>query len=310
MGDELSLLQAQLTYKKRLEAMRTELRSQYTVLKEKVLRLEAAMNSERRDVDRLEQPGLIAFFYAVTGQKEEKLDAERQEYYAARVKYETSLRELKALEQDLECTEEDLRDLADCELRYVQVIERKRQAIANAGTAVSAQLLEKEQHLSFLRSQEQELEEAIAAGTTALRAANEVVQNMRDAQNLGVFDVLGGGFLADMAKHEALEESQKNVEALQIALQRFNKELSDVKLRSQLQVGMDRLLKFADVFFDNLICDILSLENIRQSQTQVDQTRDQILGILRQLQTRLEEVRFRQTAAVKEVNTMILTSEV
>ncbi len=309
MGDELSLLQAQLTYKKRLEAMLSELRSQHAVLKEKVFRLEKTMVNERKDVDRLEQPGLTAFFYAVTGQKEEKLDVERREYYAARVKYETALRELKALEQDIECTEEDLQDLADCELRYVQVIERKRQAIENAGTAVSAELREREQDLAFYRSQEQELEEAITAGTVALRAANEVVQNMKDAQNLGVFDALGGGFLADMAKHETLEEAQKNVEDLQIALQKFNKELSDVKLRSQIQVGMDRLLKFADVFFDNFLTDILALENIQHSQMQVDQTRDQILGILRQLQTRLEEVRYKQSAAVRDVNAMIVNSE-
>ncbi|MBR1972523.1 MAG: hypothetical protein IKA16_03710 [Oscillospiraceae bacterium] len=309
MRDELSLLQAQLTYKKRLEGMLAELRSQQAVLKEKVSRLEGKMNAERKDVDRLEGRSLTAFFYALMGQKEGKLDAERREYYAARMKYDAAARELKAIEQDIECTEEDLRDLADCELRYVQVIEKKRIAIQNAGTAVSEELLEKEQKLSFLRAQEQELEEAIEAGTAALRTANEVVLSLKHAESLGLFDVLGGGFLADMAKHETLDEAQKNVEQLQVDLQKFNKELSDVKIRSQMQVGMDRLLKFADVFFDGLLVDAAVLENIQQSHRMVDETRDQILGILRQLQTKLEEVRHKQTAAMAAVNDMIVSAK-
>lgn len=310
MRDELSLLQAQLTYKKRLESMLAELKSQQAVLKEKVARLESRMLLERKDVDRLEGRSLTAFFYLLTGQKEEKLDRERREYYAARVKYDTARRELNAIEQDIECTEEDLRDLSDCELRYVRVIEQKRIAIENAGTAVSEELLEKEQNLAFLRAQEQELEEAITAGTTALRTANDVVNSLKNAESLGLFDVLGGGFLTDYAKHETLDEAQKNVEELQIALQKFNKELSDVKIRSQMQVGMDQLLKFADIFFDNLLTDLTVLENIKQSRKQVDQTRDQILGILRQLQTKLEEVRHKQTGAMQAVNDMIVRIEI
>lgn len=310
MRDELSLLQAQLTYKKRLETMLDELRSQQAVLKEKVFRLEKQMHSEQKDVDRLEGHSLAAFFYHVTGRMEEKLDTERSEYYAARVKYDAALRELKAVEQDVESTVEDLQDLANCEARYAQLMEEKRIAIENAGTAQSHELLEKEQDLVFLHGQEQELEEAIAAGTTALRVANDVANSLKNAEGLGVFDVLGGGILADVAKHETLDEAQKNVEELQICLQKFNKELADVQLWANLQVSVDRLLKFADVFFDNLLTDTASLENIQQSHAQVDQTRDSILGILRQLQTRLEEVRHKQTKAKAEVDTLILNMEV
>lgn len=309
MRDEISLLQAQLTYKKRLEAVLGELRSQQAVLKEKVFRLEKTMQTEQRDVQRLEGRSLAAFFYHVTGQMAEKLDEERREYYAARVRYDAAVRELRAIEQDIECTVEDLRDLKDCEVRYVRVINEKRIAIENAGTEMSAELLEKEHNLTFLESQERELEEAIAAGTAVLRIANDVVQSLKHAEGLGTIDLLGGGFLADMAKHETLDEAQKNVEEMQVYLQKFNKELSDVALRADLQVSIDRLLKFADVFFDNLLTDAAVLENIRQSHSQVDQARDNILGILRQLQTKLEEVRHKQTAARREVNELIVSIE-
>ena len=118
MKDELSLLQAQITYKKRLEAVLAELQAQQSPLKKKTAELEAIMLRERKDVDRLEGRSLAAFFYHMSGKMDEKLDVERREYYAARVKYDACRRELEAIEQDIEATEEDLADLADCELRY------------------------------------------------------------------------------------------------------------------------------------------------------------------------------------------------
>lgn len=306
MRDEISLLQAQLTYKKRLEGMLSELRSQQAILKEKVYRLEKSMQSELQDVQRLEGHGLSAFFYYVTGQMEEKLDQERREYYAARVKYDAAVRELNALEQDIDCTVEDLQDLSDCENRYIQVMEAKRIAIENAGTQVSEELIEQEQNLSFLRDQERELEEAIAAGTTALRTANDVVQSLKHVETMDVFDLLGRS-LADMAKHETLDDAQKNVELLQQHLQKFNKELSDVQLREGLQVRMDRLLRFSDAFFEQVLTDTALLENLKQAHSQVDQTRDNILGILRQLQTRLEEVRHKIERVRAQVDSLIVS---
>lgn len=310
MTDELSLLQAQLTYKKRLEAMQKELCSQRDALQTKVTELKKIMVSEQKDVDRLQSPSLAAFFYYATGKIHEKLDEERREAYAARIKYDAALRELKAIEQDIEATEEDLQDLAHCETRYAQVIEEKRIAIESAGTPLSQELLDRERELTFLTSQERELEEAIAAGTAALRSANDVVISLKNAEGIGSIDFLpGSGFLADMAKHESLDEAQKTAEDMQVLLHRFNKELADVELRSELQVSIERLLKFSDFFFDHLLTDDTVFENIKKSHTQVDQARDLILGILRQLQNRLETVRHRQLKLKNDVNLLIVNHE-
>ena len=97
-AEELKLLQFQMTHKQRLEAMLKELRSQYTPLKEKTAQLERIKLEEQRDVDRLEGRSLAAFFYYVAGKKDAKLDQERKEAYAARVKYEAAVRELEAIE--------------------------------------------------------------------------------------------------------------------------------------------------------------------------------------------------------------------
>ena len=309
MRDELSLLEAQLTYKKRLEAMANELKQQRTVLQQKVAMLEQKMLSEKKDVDRLEGKSLAAFYYHAFGKKTEKLEGERREYYAARVKYDAAVRELKAVELDLECTEEDLQDLQNCEERYIRAVEEKRRAIESSATPQSRDLVEKEQDLNFMRSQERELEEAIAAGTAALRLASEVVRSLKHVEGLGLFDRLGGGFLMDMAKQEVLDDAQKNVEQLQIQLQHFNKELADVKIRDNLAANVGRLLKFTDTYFENLVTVETPVDRLKESGKQVDETRDLLLGILRQLQSRLEEVRHRQVTMQTELNALILSTE-
>lgn len=309
MRDELSLLQAQLTYKKRLESMLKELRAQQEPLQKKVAELKTVMLQEQQDVDRLEGRSLAAFFYLAVGKKDEKLDIERREAYAARVKYDAAARELEAIEQDIECTEEDLADLADCEERYARAIEDKRIAIETAGTALSEELLGKEHTLAFLCSQSQELEEAVAAGTSVLRIASDLLSSLRNVESVGLFDLLGTNALTDMAKHETLDEAQKCAEQLQIALQRFNKELSDVDLRESLSGSIQRMLQFSEAFFQELLIDSSVPEQLRQARSQVDQLLDQILGILRQLQTRMEEVRHRQAKTKAEVDALIVSIE-
>jgi len=245
----------------------------------------------------------------MAGKMDEKLDMERREYYAARAKYDTCIRELEAIEQDIEATEEDLADLADCETRYARAAEAKRQAIEAAGIPEAKTLLQQEAQLSYLAGQERELEEAIAAGTAALQTTANILQTIESAKDWATLDLLGGGLLVDLAKHDKLDDAQKEVEDLQVQLQRFNKELSDVTIRNCLQVNIDGMLRFADFFFDGLFADAAVLDKIRQSHTQVEGTREQILTILRQLQDELEEVHHKHARIRKEVDALILSTE-
>ena len=309
MRDELSLFQAQLTYKKRLEAVLKELKTQHDPLVKKAAELEQIMLRERKDVDRLESHSLTALFYLMSGKMGEKLETERQEYYAARAKYDTCIRELEAIRQDIESTEEDLADLADCETRYARAMDAKRQALESSGTPEAETLLKEEAEISYLTSQERELEEAIAAGTVALRTTAEILQNIESAKDWATIDMLGGGLLADKAKHDKLDDAQRMVQDLQVQLQRFNKELSDVTIREHLQVNIDGMLKFADFFFDGILVDLTVLDKIRQALAQVAKTREQILSILRQLQDELEDTHHKRNRLRQDVDALVLNTE-
>ena len=118
---QLQRLQAQTARAKQLESMLRELRSQQAALSARVQELEAVKRKEQVDVDRLEGRSLAAFFYNVIGKMDERLDKERQEAYAARVKYDAAARELEAVESDLRRYESELAGLQGCEHRYETV---------------------------------------------------------------------------------------------------------------------------------------------------------------------------------------------
>ena len=67
------------------------------------------------------------FFYQVIGKMDEKLDKERQEAYAARVKYDAALHDLSSVDADLEQIQNRLARLSDCERQYQAALSEKIQ---------------------------------------------------------------------------------------------------------------------------------------------------------------------------------------
>ena len=52
-------------------------------------------------LNRLEEGGITSLFYSILGNKVEKLDKERQEYLAAKLKHENCVNELENLEIEI-----------------------------------------------------------------------------------------------------------------------------------------------------------------------------------------------------------------
>lgn len=129
--------------------------------------LEQRFREEQTDVERLEGRSLSAFFYNVIGKKDEKLTQERQEAYAARVKYDAAVGELAGIEEDLARCQAELDSLRDCEDRYAAVLREKTQAVKAAGGDAAEKILKLEEREADLESQGRELDEALAAGEAA-----------------------------------------------------------------------------------------------------------------------------------------------
>lgn len=272
------------------EAKLKELTAQRDTLADRLKKLEKSKLAEQADVDRLEGHSLAAFFYQVIGKMDEKLDKERQEAYAARVKYDAALHDLSSVDADLAQIQNRLARLSDCERQYQAALSEKIKSIKASAHPAAQQVAGSESRIAALKVQKRELLEAINAGKTALHTVNEVLETLDNAEGWSTWDVMGGGLMADLAKYEELDDAQEQIEQLQVELRRFKTELSDVEITADLQVTVDSFLKFADFFFDGLFADWAVLDHINQAQSRVENTKDQIKRVLALLKKMREDV--------------------
>lgn len=303
--EELQQLQEQMARSKQLEAMIKELRNQRDSLAAQVRELESIKLEEQADVDRLEGRSLAAFFYNVIGKMDEQLDKERQEAYAARVKYDAAARELEGVEADLRRYESELSALRGCEHRYDEVLKEKADAIKAAGGSNGEEILKLEERNAFLESQKKELQEAISAGNAALSTTQQVLSSLDSAEGWGTWNLFGGGLVADLAKHSHLDEAQGAIEQLQSQLRRFKTELADVTIQADMQVNVDGFLRFADYFFDGLFADWAVLDKINQSQSQVQNTKSQIASVLSRLDSMMRTLEQEQVQIKSKLDTLV-----
>ena len=281
--EQLKELQQKYVRKGHLETLVADLERQYEDLKSRVYLYEAQMKQEQADVDKLEGRSLSAFFAGLRGNKEERLDKERQEARAARVKYDMAVLERNQVEDALRRRKEELADLETIPTQREAILTQWAQAVKAMGGPVGRSILDLEERSAYREGQRREICEAQAAGQAALTAADDILSSLSTAEDWGTMDLFGGGLLSSMFKHEAIDEAQAKVEGLQLALRRFKTELVDVSVDADLSFTMDGSTQFFDVFFDNIFTDWAVQDEINKSQERVHRVKTEIQGIMENL---------------------------
>ena len=150
-----------------------------------------------------------------------------------------------------------------------------------------------------MENQKKEIREAVSAGQSALGTADSVLSELEDADGWNTWDLIGGGgIITHMAKHGHLDDAQEKVEQLQGKLRRFKTELADINIQADMQVNIDGFLRFADYFFDGLFADWAVGDKISESQSSVQEVKNQINSALSKLSS-MDVASDREIAALK-----------
>lgn len=284
MADILFEFQQKVTMKPALEAKLRELQNQRREYDREVISLRVAFRKEQEDVEKLEGRSLANYFFQVVGKLDEKLDQERREAYAAKVKLDAAERELAGIEADIQDIQSQLAEIRIAAANYKEELEKKRAALKASGTTAADQIIDMEQRIAALEAQKKEIKEAISAGYSARGTADRILSELESADGWNTWDMFGGGgIITHMAKHSHLDEAQDLVSELQSKLRRFKTELADIQISANMQVSIDGFLRFADYFFDGLFADWAVGDKISQSQSSVSSTKSQIDRMLDKL---------------------------
>lgn len=129
-----------------------------------------------------------------------------------------------------------------------------------------------------------EIDEAIEAGRSAIYALDRAESALSGARSFGLWDMFGGGFISGMLKHSKMDEAQRELENAQRELARFKKELEDVQMTGQINIRFDGLVKFVDLFCDNILVDMMVQSRIKDMMNHLRETRRQVQDTVNRLE--------------------------
>lgn len=307
MMDNLQELQQKAARKPLLEGKLYELHNQRRQYENTVISLRVAFRKEQGDVEKLEGRGLANYFYQVIGKLDEKMDQERREAYAAKVKLEAAERELAGIQSDIQEIQNQITEARLAEARYKEAIAEKRMQLKQLSTEAAPEITALEEKIAALQAQKQEIKEAISAGYSARGTADRILSELEDADGWNTWDIIGGGgIITHVAKHSHLDEAQDLVQELQSDLRRFKTELADIRISADMQINIEGFLRFADYFFDGLFADWAVGDKISQSMTAVHSTKSQIDGMLGKLSEMESGIEGRISAVKQQLEERIL----
>ncbi len=287
--EEIRRLRSEIARAGQLKIRLESLYRQRKELGEREAELRSRRVEEQDDVDRLEGRSLARYFYTLLGSLDEKLDAERAGARAAAVEHDAVLAELEDVNAAVGEAEGELAGLSGCEERYDKAVSAKAEYLKKSGSPLADRLRGIEKRAAYNERQTRETDEAIRAGEAACAAAERVVKSLSSASTWSTIDIFSDSFLADMVKYGRIDDAQRAMEQLRIALRRFGTELADVGGR--LETGMGDLLTFADIFFDNIFTDFAVSSRINRALYEAHEVEERVqrsLSSLHALRVRLE----------------------
>jgi hypothetical protein len=248
--------------------------------------MEIMLDKEQKDVELLEREGLHAMFRKFLGDREERLEKEREEYLRASLRFNELFKSVELIRFELDLLIKKEQNLERVQGEVEILIRQREEELMKGNQAESEELRGLFQHADKQQKFFNEIEEAMNAGKQAYKFVMQAEEYLREAQRLGQRDMWGGGYHGiGQRKHDSIDKAREMVYKSRHYLIAFANELRDVFNNSPIHfdINIEEFSTFGDVFFDNLISDWMVQQKINKSLVSVSTTRQHVERILNQL---------------------------
>ncbi|QOR68047.1 hypothetical protein IM538_07915 [Cytobacillus suaedae] len=249
-------------------------------IEETISQLHRQLESEQKDVIKLERVSLTNLLATLSGTKDEKLSKEKQELVVAQHKLAEAEKTKREIDDAMIEIRNKLLKLKSTDHEYQQLLLQKEEMIKKGSSPSSVKLLELGEQEGVLTNHLTELKEAIDAGNLVKSALKEGIDSLEKAGGWGTVDLLGGGLISDMIKHQHIDDAERNLHRAQTRMRQFQKELLDVQQQAHLEINVSGMLKFADFFFDGLIADFMVKDKINKATHEIEYQYKQVKDII------------------------------
>ena len=292
----------------KIDTMLESLRADKNELEQKRYRLQKEMEKEQLDVDKLENSGLAGLLYTVLGKYGEKLEKEKAEALVAKLKYDQAVRELEEVNAEIGKLRAERMKYKDSHNEYNALYAQKAEIVKKSATKAAEDILRLEEKLREKENLIREIREAINAGKSAQTYLKMAEDHLESAKGYGVWDMLGGGLLADIAKHSHIDDAKDAVEKAQTMLRRFKTELADINISQDIRFETGGFTKFADFFFDGLIADWSMQSRIESTYASISNASAKVRNVINKLEA-MERETYAQISHINaEIKRLVLES--
>ncbi|MDX1476838.1 MAG: hypothetical protein R3301_03995 [Saprospiraceae bacterium] len=257
---------------------------------------ERILQKEEADVNKLQRASVKSLFYRFLKSQERQLDIELQEYVAAALDYNACLEEIELLEFEISVLEDKLEQLPELEKEWESLIERKAALIQQHYPEVARRLRILDHSAYKIMLERREIDEAIIAGAKAKSLLKSIYRYLTRIKGWGAWQD-GQGRYAPYAKKSLIDKARKKAVQADVALQQFDKELSDVfkKLKISQKFRVDAFRHFLDIFYNNLITDWIVQRNLKNTmhnvEAVIDSTQRYLDSLKEEKQTREDKLK-------------------
>jgi hypothetical protein len=305
LNEQLEAVQQDILRLQKINSKLEERKKQSEALKDKTAELKKILEKENVDVEKLEERSLSHIFHSILGNLNDRLDKERQEALAARLKYDQAVCDLENANAEIYKLLSERIQYKDSERNYKELCNQKKELLLQANSETAERILQLTQQLGQSQNYRKEIKEAIDVGNIVIDHINIAANCLDSAEGWGTWDLLGGGLISDLMKHSHIDDAKSEVESVQAELSHFRTELADIKISKDIDIQTDGFGKFADFFFDGLIADWCMQSKINESQESVNNTKAQVQKVLNKLKQMEKEQTARAVQLEQEISTLV-----
>ena len=247
--------------------------------------LGSLLAKEEKDLEKLESAGIRSLFHKILGDKEKQIEKERQQYLQTALKYNELSKSIDLIEYEKGLLEAKLERLNIVEQRYEQLIKVREKELLRSDSEAGRALLALSRKIDSRQIELKDIDEAIIAGKEALKYVRTLEKQLQKAKNWGQWDTYGNGGGSSWLKHQAVDKAREVLHRVRHSLLNFQKELSDVYEDAYIDINlrMEKIDRFVDIFFDNLITDWIVQQKIKKVLDNVSKTKGQVIYALEKL---------------------------
>lgn len=307
-NEEIDVQREKLATKARLEGVLNRLDAQKIDLEDKVCELDKIRIKEDKDVARLEKNSLSALLFSMIGKKEERLDKEKREAYAATFKYNEAKNELDIINAEIFSAENEFNKVKDADDFYKQAVDSKIEFMKISGSD-EGKLIEKYEN-KMLEHEKiiKECNEVLSACDMAMDCASRAQEYLDKADGWSSWDILGGGVYADYVKHSNIDEAARFMSRLQGELERLEGEMMDINMPLDIDVNVKVSggLKMADFFFDGFFADLAVKGHIEDSLEKISKVQKIIMDVAANVEFKVNNEIKQRDICQKKINEIVL----